>query len=620
MQGYGGVGKLLKRFSRRLSVSSHILRAIDRSGAETVSFDLFDTLVYRTLAKPEDLFLLQGQMLIAAGLFHGKADEWQRLRKTAEAELGRVISPREVELCEIYEMLVEQGVLKDAHAASTAMAKELELEGDVIRLHAEVPSLIAAIRSSGRKIIVSTDTYLPEDFIRTVLSTAGVEVDQIICSSTTGKTKRSGETFSAMRQDFPRTIHFGDNHRADVRNARNAGVPAHWLVWSFYGHRSTYLREIEYLQSIGQYRLPASLMQTDATPLEELATRWAVVLYDYLRDLREHAVAQNITDIWLLSRDGESLAHVLRDFPDFFAGARVGYVRASRKFTHSISARLAPDRYERWTGRKPEADQVQLGDLASRYYASLLRPESSRVLVVDMTGKGRLEVSISDALPNHIQVTGYYFALDYGHEPVAGPGRFLPTSYSHFHQAPVEAFAGTTEGTCIGAIEKDGQIEPIIESDPVDIAPERYVETLRKVLRELCTIDRAALPVDRERLRLHRQKHIRKLLMHPDRRVATAMAEWPFIDSYGAEPTYLDKPQVAYSSRLLARKSAVNSWPSLAIHSAIPRAVVPLVQVASQIRLIVKDTLSSRKPKPQSDGATRFPGSASLPSPVELPR
>ncbi|WP_159939052.1 hypothetical protein, partial [Caballeronia arationis] len=200
---------------------------------------------------------------------------------------------------------------------------------------------------------------------------------------------------------------------------------------------------------------------------------------------------------------------------------------------------------------EPDADQIELGALAARYYASLLRPESSRVLVVDMTGKGRLQISIGDTLPSHISLAGYYFALDFGHEVLDDAGQFLPFSYSHFHQAPVEAFAGTTEGTCIGAVDNDGQVEPVLQANPVDVAPEAYVVTLRKVLHELCALDHAALPVDKVVLRQHRKKYIRQLLMRPSHRVATAMAEWPFIDSYGAHPTYLDRPLVSYSSRLL---------------------------------------------------------------------
>lgn len=590
-----GAGKLLMKFTKRLSSNGHVLEVIEGSGAETVSFDLFDTLVYRTLARPEDLFLLQGQALIEAGLFSGMANEWQRLRKEAEAELGLSIHPREVELAQIYERLVVEGALNGTEIATAAMAKELELEADVIRAHPEVPNLISSIRKSGREVIVSTDTYLPEDFIRSTLMNVGIEVDGVVCSSATGKTKRSGETFLAMREDFPRAIHFGDNHHADVRKARSAGVSANWLVWQFYDHRSIYAREIEYLQHIGQYHLPASLMAIGSTPLEELATRWAVVLYDYLRDLRRYALEQNVTDVWLLSRDGESLAEVLGDHPDFFGPIRVSYVRASRKFTHSITARLAPDRYERWTKRRPDAEQIELGALAARYYASLLHPESSRVLVVDMTGKGRLQISIGDALPSEISLAGYYFALDFDHEALDAAGQFLSLSYSHFHQAPVEAFAGTTEGTCVGAIDNDGQVEPVLEANPADVAPGEYVSTLRRVLHELCALDHAALPVNQVALRQCRKRYIRQLLMHPGYRVAKAMAEWPFIDSYGAEPTYLDRPLVSYSSRLLARKSAINSWPSLGLYSALPTWGVPFAQAASQARLIMKDWLAKRR-------------------------
>ena len=583
------VARLQEMLERPLVGSSGIREAVAGSGCKVVSFDLFDTLIYRTVAQPRHAFLLQGQALIDRGYFNGTAHQWLRARTKAEAEIAERIRPREVRLQEIYDSLLQNGTLADAEAAAHAVEAEFAAEAMVIRAHPEAPALINALRSAGMHVIVVSDTYMPLSFIGPMLQKLGIIVDEVICSSETGKTKRFGDTFRVLRGDFPEIVHFGDNFAVDVFSARRARVSSRWLTWPIYGHRNRYKSEITYLNDIGLYQIPPALESVSDDPLRELAKRWAIVLYDYLREMRDYARSQQITDIWLLSRDGESLAAVLSVRPDFLKGVRLSYVRASRKFTHSITALRAPERFKTWMGRQPRLDEVDLGKLATRYYRDRLHPETKRVLMVDMTGKGRLQASIRDAIPEDVPVAGFYFSLDVDSEPNADAAQFLPHSYAGFHQAPVEALSGFTEGSCISAREVDGTVEPMLEDDPADIAPSAYVEELRKTLAELCDLDWTVVDGEQSRTHVVRSAYVRRLLMYPPRWMARAMDSWSFIDKHGAEPSFLTRPAISLSSRILARKSAENGWPSLAIHAAAPAWAVGLLQRLSQVRLSAKD-------------------------------
>ncbi len=577
------------RWGRPLATVEDLHRTARGEGAEVVSFDLFDTLVFRTFNTPSDVFRQQGRALVAAGLFAGTAADWLKARKDVEEALSVEAMPAEVTLEGIYDRLLHDGHFADRDARDAAMAEELRVEAACITAHPGSAALIAGLRAKGLRVAVSSDTYLPVAFIADVLKRLDLTPDELFVSSDTMTTKRHGTMFAQLKEKYPKLIHVGDNPRVDFRAARRQGVKGFWFVWPYYADLEGFGAERRYLRQIGQEHLPATIALRTGSALEDLGIRWAVVLYDYLRTARAHARANGVTDIWLLSRDGESLNAALEAVPAFLDGVPVRYVRASRKFTHSVTALRAPERFSRWNKRDASAGEQALGQLVERYYRAKLRDETRHVMVVDMTGKGRLEASIRSALPDDVRVSGFYFSLDFGHEAGPGYGQFIPRKFTAFHQAAVESLSGFTEGTCIGAVEQDGEIQPMLEQNAQDVAPLAYVRSLRATLASLCAADDYATGDLDDALIACREEFVRNLQMYPTRAIRDAMSEWPFVDSFGAPPTVMTKPPVAFLDRVLARKGPLNVWPSLGIYSAVPARVAPAFMAISQLRLALKD-------------------------------
>src|SRR3954452_807711 len=128
--------------------------------SSVTSFDVFDTLLTRAVGAPSSLFILLGRSDAVSKATGCSAEEFARLRITAErrARVGR----RETTLEQIYAELAAGLGLGAAQARQLAEC-ELALER---RLSRPVPGSDRLVKEAahGRRVALS-DMYLPESFI-----------------------------------------------------------------------------------------------------------------------------------------------------------------------------------------------------------------------------------------------------------------------------------------------------------------------------------------------------------------------------------------------------------------------------------------------------------------------
>ena len=130
-----------------------------------VSVDLFDTLVTRTFARPTDLFYELEKQLIPE---EEKFICFARERIESEFQLREEKDFRqEVTLDEIYARL-QTKLLLSPEQIQEAQKRELQLEEQSIMPIRQTVAMIKAVKDAIRVILVS-DTYLPEVFIARVL-------------------------------------------------------------------------------------------------------------------------------------------------------------------------------------------------------------------------------------------------------------------------------------------------------------------------------------------------------------------------------------------------------------------------------------------------------------------
>lgn len=187
-----------------------------------VSFDIFDTLVYRVVNKPTDVFCL---MEPEANRIIG-SDHFAQKRVEAEKKARSCSINEDVTLEEIY----------DAFDCSEAcrvplMRLEQQTELRIIRGDPIMTALLQHCLEHKKQVYILSDIYQSEVFLQEVLSTLGITGYQKLYSSATElATKTMGTLFEkvAAQQSIHRAswIHIGDNWHSDYEKPRAMGLQA----------------------------------------------------------------------------------------------------------------------------------------------------------------------------------------------------------------------------------------------------------------------------------------------------------------------------------------------------------------------------------------------------------
>lgn len=184
-------------------------RIVEKAAAyPAVAFDVFDTLIKRDVAKPEDVFALLGV-------------DFARARLQAEKQ-AREEASGEVTLSQIY----AQPCLKGYDPA-----RECTMELGLVLPNPPVQEAIRILQAQGKHLYYISDMYLPNEQIAAMLTRCGYgEFDGGFVSSSYGVQKRSGALFRRFLHetglDARDVLFIGDSWRADVAGAAFAGLAA----------------------------------------------------------------------------------------------------------------------------------------------------------------------------------------------------------------------------------------------------------------------------------------------------------------------------------------------------------------------------------------------------------
>lgn len=188
-----------------------------------VSFDVFDTLLYRTFPHYTDVFDMMEALYNEA--YDEKLSGFKKARINAERIARREKDGKEVTLDLIYEKLIYKECLKNK---LKEIEKKVEIENCVP--NQVMIDVLNECRSQGKRIVITTDMYLPRDVIDKILRKLEVEYDYLFISGEEGITKRSGELFPIVLQKLginaTDMIHIGDDTNNDILQPHKYGIAA----------------------------------------------------------------------------------------------------------------------------------------------------------------------------------------------------------------------------------------------------------------------------------------------------------------------------------------------------------------------------------------------------------
>lgn len=199
---------------------------------QIISFDLFDTLVYRPFWNPTDLFYLLGQeaedLLEVTDLL-----DFSTLRIEAEnkaREIAKCKNPakEDINLDEIYSVLASE---LDATPKQIELIKQKEIQLEIQYCHPRkyAKELFELAIAAGKRVAITSDIYLTRDVVGKILANCGYTgYDFLFLSSEVQLTKTTGHLFSyavkKMHTAPQKILHIGDNQQADIHMAEKVGL------------------------------------------------------------------------------------------------------------------------------------------------------------------------------------------------------------------------------------------------------------------------------------------------------------------------------------------------------------------------------------------------------------
>jgi len=189
---------------------------------EILSLDCFDTLIWRNVNMPVDVFH-------DLDMPHCTMELRVLAEKRARKALILDKKKDDVTIDEIYGKMFRQ-----AEEARVAACVEQELLAEARHCFAFQPvvDLIERAKDKGLQVIIVSDTYLPEPLLHRLISdAAGADVakkiDRIFCSCEYGRGKAAG-LFTPVLTDLgvspSKIVHLGDNRQADFIAPRKLGI------------------------------------------------------------------------------------------------------------------------------------------------------------------------------------------------------------------------------------------------------------------------------------------------------------------------------------------------------------------------------------------------------------
>lgn len=296
---------------------------------DVISFDIFDTLLVRAVKHPQDIFELMNEKV---NEIIGYEIDFKLERKEAEKlAFHDSISKGEGETTFnlIYEYLSKKLKLNENQTQSI---KQLELNMETEFLYKRNSGYLAYeyARALNKKIIIVSDMYLEEEFLKMILEKNGYKnYEKIYVSSVYKEKKHSGKLFDFVLKDYEkysgRILHVGDNLIADVQKAKEKGLKPFHLVKSVEKFETTPLfnnfwkkdkeRRTLTFRTLGSLIIEKMFSNSYSKDFDRSYFggkahifgygAFGLLLFGYVKWLIENSIKDGKEELYFLARDGK---------------------------------------------------------------------------------------------------------------------------------------------------------------------------------------------------------------------------------------------------------------------------------------------------------------------------
>ena len=303
-----------------------------RTIVEIVSFDIFDTLLLRMVAKPSQFFSLVEKY--AKNNRIAIPDNFANLRIQAERNIAQK-NPY-ANIFDIYKEILE---FRTEEERQNILQLEFEAELEVCVANKAMVKLFNNYKVEGIPVILITDMYWTKEYIIRILSNIGITgYEKLYISCECKANKYDGSLFSYVLKDLGikpyNMMHYGDNRKSDIVQARLKGIHSKNAYYDLPELRAIY-SDYKGLDnsSKSDYEIQQKMILCSIDKTKSRAYQLGYALLGPLLDgytawLKRQLEADGIENVLFLARDGLIMKKAFEVTNDDFNSI---YVYASRR-------------------------------------------------------------------------------------------------------------------------------------------------------------------------------------------------------------------------------------------------------------------------------------------------
>jgi len=301
-----------------------------KTDIKVISFDIFDTILFRMVRKPVDVFERVGKLAQEQKKLpqHVSPIIYKNIRIEAEKQ-----ARRKSQKCNHHREVILEDIIENlppycGENREMLLQLELQAERELCYLNPDIYEVMEYLKSRNYRVILVSDMYLSGDRILDLLTYNGFSIDiidKVYVSCECRQNKSSGDLYQHVLTDMnllpEELLHIGDNYMSDVINANYFGINTiYYDVLNSDKYMSLQLEEMKYgnllpeLYSLRRYVADKGecydseekfWFQMGALVLGPLMTGFT----EYILDVADK---ENIEHIYPLMREGMIISRLLR--------------------------------------------------------------------------------------------------------------------------------------------------------------------------------------------------------------------------------------------------------------------------------------------------------------------
>ncbi len=592
-----------------------------------ISFDLYDTLVFRTVAHPAIVFEIAAQK---TGLSEEEARAFRAHRIAAEKQARSKLESKECNLTQIYQALGDNYRYKSDELAALQKS-EIETERSVTRPMPKAIECLKNAKNSAAEVWIISDMYLPVDLIQSLLDQFGFSswIDRLVVSHQAGASKWSGTIYKQHADSSVEWTHYGDNDWSDCQQAIKHGLKAFPVTESLPNRLEKKLNQsIRDLSRVSRLSRPNGKEEAGWNTGANLSGPFACAFVGWIA---RKAKQQQADKVLFLARDGQLLKRIYdAERTDDHSLPPAHYVYGSRaawlpSLIHVEGNPLKAKERVRWyLANQPESllktiglpleefDSLETTVASSRFWDALAEhhhltldylkkevglEQSSTLLLVDIGWSGSMQRCLetilrSDGLAPRVVAVNYALEISpkAGYRETFVPSGNVPPRCENLYPSVIEMLLPADHGQTIGYRRNDARSQPVCSSSP--IADPRLIDALQAGAIHFYNLWKA-----NGRPKIRHRAALKDFLNYPSKAERDYFRQYRFCPLAREEQPSdtlipsLPKAQIVKMAFLPQRRTPTWPWPEACILDAFPntpRIVLLLFHVKMRVGKVLE--------------------------------